>query len=553
MKNKKPAATLQKILIFSLSLIAISIPTGFRVEAFNAAKPVVPDGAQAGKVVGLNTCEYHPANDQETAFEAECGTLVVPENWEKAGSRMIALPVVRIPASRKNPAEPVFYLQGGPGQSNLSWKPPAWLLEDHEVIFVGYRGIDGTMTLECPEVTRALKNHIGKDLFSDPARADYAAAVRQCASGYQSAGVDLTGYSVPGVIKDLEAVRLALGYDRVNLLSESYGTRVAQIYATMHPESLHRLVLIGVNTPGHFVWDRAALDSLIGKISDLCAEDASCSDRTLSLAQTFYEVNRNMPERWLFFNIDPDTVRLGTHFMLLDNPNMPMIFDAYLAASEGDPSGLAMINLMTSLAPIDQQVFGDLTNKAGMLDLEKYQGIESVNLGDSIMGAPMAEWIWPLAQEWPLELAAEEFREFQESEVEMLLINGTVDFSTPPTALDEARPYYHNAQMVLLPEFSHINDVMETLQPQAFERLITTYYDTGVGDTSLYTYEPLTFQPDISLAAAARWLVAVIIILPVLLILGLARIVMRVRRRAAAKSETADRSTPGMDIPLVAK
>ena len=97
------------------------------------------------------------------------------------------------------------------------------------------------------------------------------------------------------------------------------------------------------------------------------------------------------------------------------------------------------------------------------------------------MGAPMAELIWPMAKEWPIELIPKDLREFQESDVEMLLVNGTVDFSTPPTALDEARPYFHKAQMVLLPEFSHIGDVM-TLQPKAFERLVTSYYDTGVAD-----------------------------------------------------------------------
>ncbi|HEU5097478.1 MAG TPA: hypothetical protein VFU22_00430 [Roseiflexaceae bacterium] len=45
-----------------------------------------------------------------------------------------------------------------------------------------------------------------------------------------------------------------------------------------------------------------------------------------------YNVNHNMPKRWLVFNIDPDTARLGTQFMFLENPNMPMIFDIYLAA-----------------------------------------------------------------------------------------------------------------------------------------------------------------------------------------------------------------------------
>ncbi len=85
----------------------------------------------------------------------------------------------------------------------------------------------------------------------------------------------------------------------------------------------------------------------------------------------------------------------------------------------------------------------------------------------------------------------------------MLLVNGTVDFSTPPTALDEARPYWHKAQMVLLPEFSHVEDEY-TLQAEAFERLITSYLDTGVGDDSLYVYQPLRFKPGMSLTVMAK-------------------------------------------------
>ena len=503
--------------------------------AREAPVPVVPEGAQAGDLTGWRDCEHQPA-DSKTKYPAECGTLVVPENRDQAGSRLIALPVVRIPARSQAPAEPVFYLQGGPGQSNLSWAPPDWLLENHDVVFVGYRGIDGTVKLSCPEVTRALKAHVSKDLFSERARAESVAATQQCAARFQEAGVDLSGYTIPGVIEDVEAARSALGYDRINLLSESYGTRVAQIYAYMHPESLHRLVLIGVNTPGHFVWDPAVFDKMIGQISELCAQDASCSSRTNDFARTMYDVNHNMPKRWLFFNIDPDTVRYGTQFMFLDNPMMPMIFDAYLAAAEGDPSGLAMLNLMVSMAPIDRQIFGDQVSKAMSVDLETYGGLESVSLGNSVMGAPWAEQIWPLAEQWPMELIPSDLREFQESDVEMLLVNGTMDFSTPPTALDEARPYYHRAQMVLLPEFSHITDVMATLQPEAFERLVTSYYETGVADSSLYVYEPLSFEPGVSLTVAARLLVAAMILLPALLVLGVVLIARRLRRRRTIQS-----------------
>ncbi len=100
----------------------------------------------------------------------------------------------------------------------------------------------------------------------------------------------------------------------------------------------------------------------------------------------------------------------------------------------------------------------------------------------------------------------------------------------PPTALDEARPYYHKAQMVLLPEFGHCDDVVE-LQPEAFERLITSYYDTGVADASLFVYQPLSFEPGMSTTVMAKLLVAAMVLLPLLLILGIVLVARRIRQR----------------------
>src|SRR5262245_15752022 len=75
-----------------------------------ALTPAVPEGASAGDLTGLAKCNYQPAGSK-TTYAAECGTLTVPENWGKAGSRLIALPVVRIPSAGPRPSEPVFYLQ----------------------------------------------------------------------------------------------------------------------------------------------------------------------------------------------------------------------------------------------------------------------------------------------------------------------------------------------------------------------------------------------------------------------------------------------------------
>jgi hypothetical protein len=297
----------------------------------------------------------------------------------------------------------------------------------------------------------------------------------------------------------------------------------------MHPESLHRLVLIGVATPGSMVADPADLNELIEYIGELCAKDAACSSRTSDFARTMYEVNHNMPERWLFFKIDPATIRLAIQMFMQESKYMPMAFDAYLAAAEGDPSGLAMLNLIAKIMPIDQ-LFGDQVNKVGTLDMEKYGGIERISLGDSVMGSPMAEAIWPTIEEWPVKLVSKDLREYQETDVEMLLVNGTVDVSTLSTWLKEASSYFHQAQVVTLPEFGHTGDV-QTFQPEALEQLVTSYYDTGVADDSLFVYQPLSFEPGMRLTVIARLLVMIIVVLPALLILGVVLVVRRFRKR----------------------
>ncbi len=520
----------------NLLLIHLTAVTGLLLAACSkpAAAPIdpegtVPAGRQPGQLTGLAGCEYQPQGGQ-VKYLAECGTLTDSENWDKPGARLIALPVVRIKASGSNPAEPVFWLMGGPGGPNLVWAPPAWLLAKHDVVMVGYRGVEGSVNLSCPELGCLMKAHTGKDLFSEQARGQYQASAKKCAAGIQAAGIDLTGYTIPAVIQDMEAARVALGYNKIDLFSESYGTRIAQIYAYMHPDSLHRVVQIGVNTPGHFLYSPSAIDEQIRYLSTLCAKDVSCSSRTIDLAGTMYRVNHNMPTHWLFLPIDPDTVRLGTQFLLFSKKDITTIADVYLAAGEGDPSGLAMTNLiMTFAMPSDTMVLGDTFSKGGTADLPKYGGIDSLSLGNSIMGAPLSELVWPTAAEWPMEPIPEKLRELQESDVDMLLINGTVDFSTPPSDLAEAKPYWHKAQMVLLPEFSHVGDEY-TYQQGAFERLITSYYDTGAADSSLYVYEPLSFKPGMSMTTLAKLLVAAVIVVPAFVLLGVALAVRHKRR-----------------------
>ena len=118
------------------------------------------------------------------------------------------------------------------------------------------------MVLDCPEISEALRNPPG-DLLSDTALESYGAATARCVERLQAEGVDLTGYTMTETIDDMEAAREALGYERINLLGTSYGTRLAMIYGWLYPDSLHRVIMLEVNTPGHFVWEPEILDAQI--------------------------------------------------------------------------------------------------------------------------------------------------------------------------------------------------------------------------------------------------------------------------------------------------
>ncbi len=90
-----------------------------------------------------------------------------------------------------------------------------------------YRGVDGSSRLECPEVESALKH--STDVLGEESFRAYADGFRSCAQRLTDEGVDVSGYGLVQQADDLEAARVALGYERIDLVSESSGTRLAMI------------------------------------------------------------------------------------------------------------------------------------------------------------------------------------------------------------------------------------------------------------------------------------------------------------------------------------
>jgi hypothetical protein len=156
---------------------------------------------------------------------------------------------------------------------------------------------------------------------------------------------------------------------------------------------------------------------------------------------------------------------------------------------------------------------------------------------DSILGAPMSKFIWSSAQamDWPIASIPALLRQVQPSDVEMLLVSGNIDATTPAQwATEELLPSLSNGDQVILSEYGHTNDVWN-LQPEATVHLLTTFYDTGEVDDSLFTYQPMDFHVGLGFPAMAKLGLAIIVLVIAGVVALVWLIVRWVRRRKAVQ------------------
>jgi hypothetical protein len=126
---------------------------------------------------------------------------------------------------------------------------------------------------------------------------------------------------------------------------------------------------------------------------------------------------------------------------------------------------------------------------------------------------------------------SDEYAKVRDSNVETLLVNGTLDFATPAKfGIQELLPHLPNGRKVVLAEMGH-SDTFWTDQPKASTRLLNTYFDTGRVDTSLYTPAKVDFTPEVTHTALGKGFAAALFGLPVVVLLSLLLMRRRVRRR----------------------
>lgn len=448
---------------------------------------------------------------EKERFKISKINILVKSDRKDPASMDIILPIHIIHTKSNNPKEPVFWFAGGPGISNMTYKPPKRLLENHDFVLVGYRGADGSVKLNSREIKKAVKG-MNNSLLSDESIKNLQNATSEYIHNLKEKNIDLNNFTIIDVIDDFEEIRKKLGYEKINLLSASYGTRCALLYGYKYPQSINKSVMVGVNPPGHFVWWPKKTEQIISKYDALFD---STNTNNLTINESIALAFKNMPKKWTVFTLDPEKIKATSFVLLYRKQSAVMVFDSYWKAAEkGDYSGLYLMQLAYDYLVPKMFTWGDLFNKGASADFDKSLNYAELLEPDSFkIGAPLSTLIWCGGLFWDNVLINDEYRNVQYSEIHTLMIGGNLDISTPPEyATDKLLSEMPNAKQVILKEMSHVDDIMG-LQKDAFDRLISTYFLSGEIDTTLYKYDPLSFKMPVSFNGIAKVLYPVVLIM----------------------------------------
>src|SRR5438128_1135746 len=284
--------------------------------------------AACGDKHGARQIELAECRVPKLVYAAQCGKVDVLENRSIPDGRKLSIAVTLLPANTLNPQpDPLFMLAGGPGQSSDAIAPLAEQLSGvrrtRDIVLIDPRGTGRSAPLRCAALEP-------RDPFDDLLYADTVAqAAHRCIAELLARGdADVAQYSTSAYVADIDEVRAALGYERVNLWGGSYGTRAAQEYVRRYPARVRSVVLDGVAPPemriSVDVWP--SRDAAIARVIAGCAEDAQCKQAYPDLNATLDRIRARLetPQR-LAVN-DP---RTGTPH------DVPLAFDAIVGALHG--------------------------------------------------------------------------------------------------------------------------------------------------------------------------------------------------------------------------
>jgi pimeloyl-ACP methyl ester carboxylesterase len=439
------------------------------------------------------------------SLEADAGRLMVPENRARRDSRLIPIRFLRLKSNAAKPRAPLFYLAGGPGDRGISESPNMlefWshFLANQDVVLFNQRGVgDSTLNWEWDGPLP-----LASFLSADSAMSHAMRLIERGAAAVRERGVDLAGYNTAESATDIDALREALGYERVSLLAFSYGTHLACAFLRRFDARVESAILLGVEGPDQTYKLPWTMDTQFRKLAVLAARDSVVGRQVPDLTALYDRVIAKLQKQPMLVTLPSpaggDSVRIpigpfGLRYILRadigDATDLPVFPRLLWSIDRGDPSVLAWF--------VAKRAGGALGFSGMNLAMDAASGATA---GRSALieaqaktsrFADIVNFPFPAAERAiGVPDLGDAFRAPVVTNARILVISGALDFNTPPFQSEEFRWGAPNTTHLIVENAGHEQTFLQNNEAWPVARDFLTGQD--VKDRRI-TYPPLRFIP----------------------------------------------------------
>jgi pimeloyl-ACP methyl ester carboxylesterase len=410
--------------------------------------------------------------DNKYRIDAELCRLLVPENRHDPNSQVIEIAFVRLPSTAPDPEPPIVELAGGPGGSaissftNWSEEMPWWdaLRSVCDVILLDQRGV-GLSNPRLDSVERVnlpLDRVVTREEYLEA----YREASRKTVVYWTERGVDLRGYTTAESADDIDAIRQALGLEKISIIGASYGSHLSLSTVKRHTPRLHKAIIYLVEGPDDTHKLPSNIEKHLRDVAALLKKDPVWGARIPDLIGLMRQVLDRVAQEPVTVEVeDPESKELVkvvcSHFDLQAATAGPLGYDdhlkelpaAYLAMSEGDFSWLGKKAaedrrswLGSAMSYYMDCASGGTPERLAQIEREAKDTL----LGDAI------NFPYPaVCDAWGNPDAGEEFRKPVVSDLPTLFMTGELDARTPLSNAEAVMRGFSNAHHILIHGMGH--------------------------------------------------------------------------------------------------
>jgi len=398
------------------------------------------------------------------------GVLEVFEDRAAGTGRKIPIKVVVVSAKAEKPEpDPFFIFLGGPGQGAATLagfliEPFEAILEKRDLVMVDIRGTGASNPLNCgfngPE--DALQTYLD-DMFTE----EY---VNRCREDLSQRAI-LALYTTTLAMQDVNDVRIALGYDQINLSGGSYGTRSALEFMRLYPKHVRTAILNGlapvtVPIPQHFARDaQAALDALI----NACEADPECTATFPQFSAIVAEALNKFDEGPITQTVQNPQTKKPETVVLKRGPFLTalraMLYNGFRSkdipfyvaqAAKGDFEPFILFGAQYTKALSEGLSDGFYLSVTCAEDLPFVDmPAARAEAEGTFLGTYRLDQQTLACENWPRGPIDPEYRQPLKSDIPTLLLSGTVDPVTPPYMGDLVGEGLSKAVHLVFPNAAH--------------------------------------------------------------------------------------------------